>query len=100
MPKQPRPEVEYFGKLDAQKMRKLAQEKRSKLAQDELEKLKKTHWQHCSNCGWELETIVFKGTTIHKCFNCGGVFLEEGILEKLAGEESHFFKAVVDLFKF
>ena len=100
MPKQPRPEVEYFGKIDAQKMRKLAEQKRSKLAKDELEKIKELHWHKCANCGWELETIVFKGTAIHKCFNCGGVFLEDGVLEKLCGQESHFLEAIVEIFRF
>lgn len=99
MPKPPRPDSEYFGKLDAQKMRQLAEEKRSRLAKDELDKLKELHWRRCSECGWELETIVFKGTTIHKCFNCGGVFLEEGAMEKLCGKESHFLEAIVDLFR-
>lgn len=100
MKKQPHPESEYFGKLDAEKKSKLAEEKRSKLAKDELKKLKELHWMRCSCCGLELETIVFKGIAIHRCFNCGGVFLEEGMLEKLCGEESHIMESILELFRF
>jgi hypothetical protein len=99
MPKQPHPEIEYFGKLDALKKRKIAEEKKLKLAKEELERLKELHWHRCSGCGLELETIVFKGTAIHKCFNCGGAFLEHGVFEKLCGEESHILESILDIFR-
>lgn len=99
MPKQPHPETGYFGKMDAIKKRKIAEEKRLKLAREELQKLKDLHWRHCAQCGFELDTVIFKGTTIHKCFNCGGVFLEDGTLEKLCGEESHILESILDIFK-
>lgn len=99
MPKRPHPEVEYFGKMDAMKKRRIAEEKKLKLAKNELERLKELHWRRCAQCGLELETIIFKGTSIHKCFNCGGVFLEEGAMEKLCGEESHILESIIDIFK-
>lgn len=100
MPKPPRPEVEYFGKIDLSKLKRLAETKRDKLARDERDKLKKLHWRRCAECGMEMESIPFKGVMIHKCFSCNGVFLEAGTLEKLCGEELHLIESLLDLFKF
>lgn len=100
MPKQPRPEIEYFNKIDLLKLRKIAETKRNRLAKEEMERLKKLHWRRCAECGMELESIAFKGATIHKCFNCNGVFLEPGTLEKLCGAEIHIVESLLDLFKF
>lgn len=99
MPKRPHPEVGYFGKMDAIKKKRIAEEKKLKMAKEELERLKEMHWRRCAECGLELDTIIFKGTPVHKCFNCGGVFLEDGVLEKLAGEESHILESILDIFK-
>lgn len=100
MQKQPHPESEYFGRINIGKMRRLAEEKCNKMAKEEKERLKQLHWRRCAECGMELEAIPFKGTTIHKCFNCNGVFLENGTLEKLCGEESHIIESLLDIFKF
>lgn len=100
MTKRPAPDQQYFGKKDTWRKRKLAEEKRLKIAQDELERLKTLHWRRCASCGLELEEISFKGTSVHKCFNCGAVFMENGVLEKLCGEEGNFLESLLDLFKF
>lgn len=100
MPKQPHPEDEYFAKQDAIKKQKLAEEKKQNIAKEELEKLKTLHWLRCSGCGLEYETIIFKGNPVHKCFNCGGVFLESGVLEKLSGGESHLLESILEIFRF
>lgn len=100
MPKLPRPETQYFGKIDLEKRRKIAEAKRDKLAKEEVAKLKRLHWRHCAECGMELEPFPFKGTTIHKCFNCGGVFLESGALEKLCGGERRIIESLLGIFKF
>lgn len=100
MPRPPIPEKNYFGKIDLNKLAKLAEEKRNRLAKEEMERLKRLHWHRCAHCGMELEEISFKGTTVHKCFNCNGVFLESGTLEKLCGEDMHIIESLLDLFKF
>ncbi|MFH0800054.1 MAG: zf-TFIIB domain-containing protein [Pseudomonadota bacterium] len=100
MPKLPRPEVEYFGKMDIKKLQRIAETRRDKLAKDERDELKKLHWRRCAECGMELDPVPFKGITAHKCFNCGGVFLEAKALEKLCGEEFHIIESFLDLFKF
>lgn len=94
-----KPEEEYFARIEAEKKRRLAEEKRSNLVAEERNRLKALHWMHCPKCGLELETILFRGLQIDKCFHCGGVFLDDGELEKLAGAESHFWDAVLSLFK-
>jgi DNA-directed RNA polymerase subunit RPC12/RpoP len=66
----------------------------------ELDKMKALHWMHCANCGWELQELIFKGLTIHRCFHCGGTFLTEEEFEKLCGKESTFLDTVIDMFKF
>ncbi|MFH1874676.1 MAG: zf-TFIIB domain-containing protein [Pseudomonadota bacterium] len=100
MPKRPQPEKEYFGKKDVVQMKKLAQEKRQALAKEELSKLKQEHWHHCPACGLELEEITYKGIHIDKCFNCGGVFLEEQVLENLCGKENKILESLLSLFNF
>lgn len=100
MPKVPHPEIQYFGKIDVQKVRKLAEAKRDRLAQEERDRLRKLHWRRCAECGMELESIPFKGKMVHKCFNCNGVFLGAGTLEDLCGSELHLIESFLDLFKF
>lgn len=93
------PEEEYFAREDLAKIQKLAEEKRDQMEQAEQEKLKQLHWMHCAKCGHELHPVEFRGMTIDKCFHCGGVFLDKGELEKLAGQESGVMHAVLSLFK-
>lgn len=100
MPKVPHPEIEYFGKKDVRQLRRMAETKRESLAKEERERLRKLHWRRCAECGMELDSIPFKGTMIHKCFTCNGVFLEAGTLEKLCGEELHLIESLLELFKF
>lgn len=94
-----KPEEKYFARREAETKRKLAEEKRARLQETERVGLKTLHWMHCPKCGLELEVVVFKGVQIDKCFHCGGVYLDNGELEKLTGTESHFWDSVLSLFK-
>lgn len=60
------------------------------LKAEELEALKRLHWMRCAKCGSELEEIVFRGVKVDKCFVCGGVYLDDGELEQLAGKPGWF----------
>lgn len=95
-----RTEEEYFVREDAAKLRTMALEREQQMAVAERERLKVLHWMCCARCGLPLSEVIFKGVTIDKCFHCGGVFLDNGELEKLCGKESHLFKQVFDVFKF
>src|SRR4030095_14836092 len=94
------PEEEYFARQNMADLKKLADEKRSKLAQEEKEKLKKLHWMRCAKCGSELQEVLFHGVSVDKCFACGGVYLDSGELEKLAGKESGVVNSVLSLFRY
>jgi len=99
-PKHVNPEEEYFARQNMATLKKLHNEERSKMAQEEKERLKQLHWMHCPKDGSELQQVLFRGVAVDKCFTCGGVFLDNGELEKLAGKESQFVNAVLSLFKY
>lgn len=92
-------EEEYFTRVEAEKKKRLAEEKRKKLSGEEMAQLKTLHWMRCPKCGMELHAVPYKGVTIDKCFHCHGVFLDDGELEKIAGQESGFLQGVLSLFK-
>lgn len=60
------------------------------LAEQERERLRQLHFMHCPKCGAELSEVVFRGVKVDKCFGCGGVYLDDGELEQLAGKPGWF----------
>lgn len=99
-PKPSHTEQEYFARVEAEKKKKLAEEKRRLLTEQQREEFKRLHWMHCPKCGMELHPVPYKGVTLDKCFECSGVYLDDGELEKIAGQESGFLKGVQSLFRF
>lgn len=93
-------EEEYFARLEVEKKCKIAEKKMAELKIQEIEKLKKVHHKHCSECGYELQTIVFKGMSVNKCFGCGGAFLSKEAFQKLCGEDSRFLSQFLEIFQF
>lgn len=93
-------EEEYFAKLEAEKKRKLAEKKRSELKTKEIETLKETHKMRCGGCGFELDTIVFKGMSINKCFHCDGVFLNKEAFETLCGQDNNVLTRLLSIFEY
>ncbi|HZS39429.1 MAG TPA: zf-TFIIB domain-containing protein [Polyangia bacterium] len=92
-------EDEYFAKEDALRRHKLAVEKARLTAAAEQERLKQLHFMKCPKCGFDLETIQYKGLAIDKCFHCNGTWLDAGELESLAGKETHVLQSIISLFK-
>lgn len=92
-------EDEFFAREEAEKRRKLALERAHKLADDEREKLKQLHFMHCPKCGMKLESHTYREVQIEKCHHCGGVFLDDGELERLAGKDAGFVQRLVAVFK-
>ncbi|OGQ04649.1 MAG: hypothetical protein A2W61_00515 [Deltaproteobacteria bacterium RIFCSPLOWO2_01_44_7] len=92
-------EEEYFAKLEVEKKKKLAETRVTKVSQTEKEQLKKEHWMRCPKCGMELQTIEYRAVAIDKCFSCGGLYLDDGELEKIAGTKSNLFQGIANLFK-
>ncbi len=92
-------EDEFFAKEDAERRHKLAAEKSKQTAQVEHERLKQLHYMKCPKCGFDLETVVFHGLKIDKCFHCGGSWLDSGELEELAGRDDKLIQRIVSVFK-
>jgi hypothetical protein len=69
----------------------------AELAPKERAALRELHFMHCPKCGVEIEEITFRGVRIDKCFGCGGVWLDDGELEELAGKPG-WFEAMRSLF--
>lgn len=93
-------EEEYFARQEIEKRKELAEKLKAQMQAAELENLKKLHYNHCARCGFEMHPVVFKGVTIEKCPNCGGIFLDSGEIEQIIGKESGFIGSVLGLFKF
>lgn len=95
-------EEEYFGRLEAQKKKKLAEEREKETAKKEREERKKLHWMHCPKCGSTLEIIKHKNIEVDRCFACNGIWLDEGEFEQIAKSESlkeGFLSSLARLFK-
>lgn len=72
--------------------RRRAQRERDteELSDEQREQLKALHWMRCPKCGMALDEITFRGVRVDKCFGCGGVYLDDGELEQLAGKPGWF----------
>ncbi len=60
------------------------------LTVQQRESLRAKHWMRCPKCGMPLDEITFRGVKVDKCFGCGGVYLDDGELEELAGKPGWF----------
>lgn len=92
-------EEEYFARLEVEKKKKWATDVRAKMQDEQLQSLKDRHWMHCPKCGFDLQTLLFKGVEIERCYHCGAVVLDQGELEKLTGSESSLISEIVGLFR-
>ena len=96
-------EDEYFAREDVEKKRKLAFAQHQTLAGQEREALKKLHHMKCPSCGLDLHAVRHSSVEVDTCFNCHGVFLREGQLEKLLKAEHQpsgsVMQTVLTLFK-
>ncbi|HRI10551.1 MAG TPA: zf-TFIIB domain-containing protein [Nannocystaceae bacterium] len=72
------------------KRREQARLRHSQLRTDERDRLKLLHWMRCPKCGAELSEVQFRSVKVDKCFNCGGVYLDDGELEQLTGKPGWF----------
>lgn len=92
-------EEEYIFRLELEKQREAVKKRRAELDDGEREKLKNLHWMRCAKCGNELTEVVFRGVRIDKCFACGGVYLDDGELEQLAGRSSGWVAQLLGLIR-
>jgi hypothetical protein len=91
-------EEEFFAREEAEKLRKLQADKSKVMSHSEKAELKDLHFMKCPKCGMDLMTLVYRGVEIDKCSACSGVWLDDGELEKLSGEEG-MLRSVFSFFK-
>ncbi len=82
---------------EMQARREAHQRRFAELDADERASLRTLHFMHCPKCGLKLDEITFRGVRVDKCFACGGVWLDDGELEELAGQPG-FFEALRRMF--
>ena len=93
-------EDEYFVREDAEKKRKLALQAAKDAVAAEKQRLKDLHWMRCPKCGMELHEIDFRGVDVDVCFNCNGVFLDQGELQTIVTRETQgVMSSILNLFK-
>ena len=97
------PEEEYFLREEIEKKRKLALKQAEETEVARKAELKKLHFMHCPKCGMELHTIEKGKVEVDACFNCQGIWLDAGELERIvsAGDEQSgsWTRAVLNLVK-
>lgn len=97
-------EDEYFAREEIEKKRKLALQQAEQLAAQQREELQRLHHMKCPKCGMDLQALHKGSVELDTCFNCHGVFLDAGELEKLIkleheGRRGAWMGAVLNLFK-
>jgi hypothetical protein len=92
-------EEEYIAKQESLVRHKAALEKARRMAQDERETRRREHFMKCPKCGMDLETIVYRGVAIDKCYHCNGTWLDAGELEQLAGHGGDILSRIVNVFR-
>ena len=80
-------EEEYFKRQELQKLKQLREQAAKQTAEDERCKLKELHWMCCPKCGMKLAEVEFRGVIVDACFACGGMFFDQGEIDKIAEQE-------------
>ena len=93
------PEEEYFARQEAERRRKLADERQAQMEVEEKERLRNLHFMKCPKCGMQLEEIPFGDVRIDKCFNCEGMWFDNGELERIQTKEPGFVGRLFDVFR-
>ena len=77
-------EEEYFAREELEQKRKLARQQSDALAEQEKERLKQLHFMKCPRCGMDLHLVHHGDLDVETCFNCHGVWLDAGELDRIA----------------
>jgi uncharacterized protein with PIN domain len=71
----------YFRKLDQELLEKLRQQEA-----EELEEAIRAYTRmRCPKCGEPLQEMTYHRVKVDECTGCGGIWLDKGELETLAG---------------
>lgn len=83
----PKPEDDYFRKLDAEAKAKMRAQLDAEDAKRAADALAARHHHRCGKCGNEMATQAFRGIEIEECPVCHAVLLDPGELGVLAGKD-------------
>ena len=78
-----RNEDEYFARQDAELMRA----QRARVEEEEAAAERRRHFMKCPKDGYDLTTVTNHGVQVDTCSHCGGIWLDAGELEQLAGRD-------------
>lgn len=92
-------EDEFFALEESEKLRKMHAQKAAALSAAQRQEAKQLHHMKCPKCGSDLQEMAFKDAQVDKCFGCGGVWLDTGELEHLAGADHSYVGAILDFFR-
>ena len=93
------PEDEYFARQEAELRRKMAAERQSRMQDEERQQQRDLHYMKCPKCGMQLEEIGFGDVRVDKCFNCEGLWLDKGELERIQTKEAGFMGRLLNVFR-
>ncbi len=96
-------EEEYFAREEIETKRKLAFQQAQATEAARKAELKALHHMKCPKCGMDLQTLKEGPVEVDTCFNCHGVWLDQGELEELlkhgGPSEGRWMQSVLNLFK-
>ncbi|HVE87327.1 MAG TPA: zf-TFIIB domain-containing protein [Myxococcales bacterium] len=81
-------EEEYFAREEIEKKRKLALQQAAETEVQQREALQRLHFMKCPKCGMDLHAITKGKVVVDTCFNCHGVWLDAGEMERLLHGEA------------
>jgi hypothetical protein len=82
-------EQEYFIRKELERIKAMREEHHQKQAEAERQRLKELHLMHCPKCGQTMTTVSLTGVDVEICPGCGGMYLDQGELEKLTQSAKH-----------
>jgi predicted Zn-ribbon and HTH transcriptional regulator len=95
-------EDDYFAREEIEQKRRLALKQSEVTAAKQREELKQLHFMKCPKCGFDLHSLEKGKVELDTCFNCKGVWLDEGELQALLKTDEQsgsWTRAVLNLFK-
>lgn len=92
-------EEEFIAREELERKKKLAAANQKKMQEEERKKLKELHFMHCPKCGMTMVEIDYKNIKIDQCSECGGVWLDKGEIEQVAGMEKKGLDKFFNIFK-
>lgn len=94
-----KPEDEFIHREEVHEISRTRAQKAKELATQERANAQELHYMKCPKCGGDLAPEISHAIEIDRCTDCAGVWLDDGELERLAGEDSQRLQDIVNLFR-